>query len=102
MPLPARFQVVLYMRKHSNQPMDIELVLYSLLAAIDVFSGTLVAVLVLVSLYWLAMAKLQVGGARWGDIGVKAQSRLSVGRLHGGWLHKRAGKRHTVKGKVGT
>lgn len=49
------------MRKHSNQPVDIELVLYALLAAVDVFSAALVAVLVLVSLYWLALAKLQVG-----------------------------------------
>jgi len=49
------------MRKRSNQPMDIELVLYSLMAAVDVFSATLIAVLVLVSLYWLALTKLQVG-----------------------------------------
>jgi hypothetical protein len=50
------------MRRRPNQPMDIELVLYALLAAVDVFSATLAAVLVLVSLYWLALAKLQV---RW-------------------------------------
>jgi hypothetical protein len=53
-------QVVLYMRKRSTQPMDIELVLYGLVAAVDVFSGALVAVLVMVSLYWLALTKLQV------------------------------------------
>ena len=54
-------QVMLYMRKRSNQPVDIELVLYALLAAVDVFSAALVAVLALVSLYWLALAKVQVG-----------------------------------------
>jgi hypothetical protein len=55
--------VVLYMRRRPNQPMDIELVLYALLAAVDVFSTALAAVLALVSLYWLALAKLQARGA---------------------------------------
>ena len=48
------------MRRRPSAPVDIELVLYAALAAVDVFSGVLVAVLALVSLYWLALAKLQV------------------------------------------
>ncbi|KAI8463954.1 MAG: Meckelin [Monoraphidium minutum] len=57
------WRVVLYMRRRASQPLDIELVLYGALAAVDVFSGALVAVLALVSLYWLALAKLQARGA---------------------------------------
>lgn len=48
------------MRKRAAQPVDIELILYAVLAAVDVFSATLAAVLAMVSLYWLALTKLQV------------------------------------------
>lgn len=56
---PSMPQVVLYMRKRPQQPVDIELALFAALAAADVFSGVLAAVLVMVSLYWLALARLQ-------------------------------------------
>jgi membrane protein YdbS with pleckstrin-like domain len=52
--------VVLYMRRRPGQPVDIELGLYAVLAAADALSAALAAVLALVSLYWLALAKLQV------------------------------------------
>jgi hypothetical protein len=43
------WRVVLYIRKKANAPMDLELLLYGLLAAIDVLSATLVMVLLVVS-----------------------------------------------------
>lgn len=43
------WRVVLYIRKKANAPMDLELLLYGLLAAIDVLSATLVLVLLVVS-----------------------------------------------------
>ncbi|KIY92883.1 putative Meckelin [Monoraphidium neglectum] len=54
------WRVVLYMRRRPGQPVDIELGLYAVLAAADALSAALAAVLALVSLYWLALAKLQV------------------------------------------
>ena len=52
-------QVALYMRQRAAQPVDAELLLFGALAAVDALSGALVAVLAVVSLYWLALAKLQ-------------------------------------------
>jgi hypothetical protein len=42
------WRIVQYMRKRAQQPMDIELVLYSLVAACDTFSFALCIVLLLV------------------------------------------------------
>ncbi|GBF95222.1 meckelin [Raphidocelis subcapitata] len=53
------WRVARYLRRRSAQPADAELLLFAGLAAVDAFSGALVAALVLVSLYWLALAKLQ-------------------------------------------
>lgn len=69
--LPA-LQVLLYMRRRPAAPVDLELILHALLAAVDVFSAVLAAVLALVSLYWLALAKLQARGC-WGRGGVTAR-----------------------------
>lgn len=44
------WRVLLYMRKKANQPMDIELIVYGIMAAADVFSFALCIVLLLVSL----------------------------------------------------
>ena len=83
------------MRRRPGQPMDIELVLYALLAAVDVLSGALAAVLAMVSLYWLALAKLQargVGGsgrgrrgcAGWGgDCACACRGEAIAGSRHG-------------------
>jgi hypothetical protein len=43
------WRVVLYIRKKANTPVDLELLLYGFLAAIDVLSATLVMVLLVVS-----------------------------------------------------
>jgi len=42
------WRLLLYMRKKANTPMDLELLLYGLLAAVDVLSATLVLVLLVV------------------------------------------------------
>jgi hypothetical protein len=43
------WNVLLYMRKKANAPMDLELLLYAGITAADVFSFTLALVLLLVS-----------------------------------------------------
>jgi hypothetical protein len=43
------WRVVLYIRKKANTPVDLELLLFGFLAAIDVLSATLVMVLLVVS-----------------------------------------------------
>jgi hypothetical protein len=42
------WRATLYMRKKLNAPVDLELLLYGALAAVDVFSATLVLVLLMV------------------------------------------------------
>jgi hypothetical protein len=59
------WRLVLYMRKKANAPMDLELLLYGGLAAIDVLSATLVLVLLVVSCvgavgWWVGLV-----GAMW-------------------------------------
>jgi hypothetical protein len=45
------WRVLLYMRQRSNQPMDLELLVFGCLAAIDTFSAALCFVLFLVSMH---------------------------------------------------
>lgn len=62
------WRVVLYIRKKANAPMDLELLLYGLLAAVDVLSAVLVMVLLVVSdagVGWSVEGGAAMAAARW-------------------------------------
>ncbi len=54
------WRMMLFLRKRVNTPIDLDVLLYALLAAADAMSFALCVVLLLVSLYWLITIKMQV------------------------------------------
>lgn len=53
------WRMMLYLRKHAQQPMDIEFLAFTVITAADCLSFALVMVTVLASVYWLVQYKLQ-------------------------------------------
>ena len=54
------WRMALFLRKRASRPIDLDVLLYALLAAADALSFALCIVLLLLSLYWLISIKMQV------------------------------------------